>query len=223
MKMKPMMRSLLLWLAWPLCALAPLAFAAADEIAARPHWSFEFKGGRFSPAIDDWSTYYGKDSMQHFAASLGYKVLRQIEVGVELGTMHDRGQGNLPLNGSIGGRVYYELYPVNVYVLLRGVFAEGQWLVPYVGGGWTRMYYQQDLANQEGAKGSVDGSHARAGVQLLLDVFAPKESGQLLAQYGIDNTYLFLEQQTIKAEVDASATTVDIGGDSVLIGVLFEF
>lgn len=211
------------WLALLLGTLTPLAHGAEDETAVRPHWSFEFKGGRFSPAIDDWSTYYGKDSMQHFSASLGYKVLRQLEVGVEVGTMHDRGQGNLPLNDIIGGRVYYELYPLHVFVLLRGVFVEGQWLVPYVGGGWTRMYYRQDVANQEGAKGSVDGSHTRAGVQLLLDVFAPKESGQLSAQYGIDNTYLFVEQQTIEAEVDAGGATVDIGGDSVLIGVLFEF
>ncbi|MEW5755562.1 MAG: MXAN_2562 family outer membrane beta-barrel protein [Pseudomonadota bacterium] len=223
MNLKPAVKLPLVWVALLLCATIPLAHGAEDETAVRPHWSFEFKGGRFSPAIDDWSTYYGKDSMQHFSASLGYKVLRQLEVGVEAGTMHDRGQGYLPLNDTIGGRVYYELYPLHVFVLLRGVFAEGQWLVPYIGGGWTRMYYKQDVANQERVKGSVDGSHTRAGVQLLLDVFARNSARQLFAQYGIDNTYLFVEQQTIEAEVDAGGATVDIGGDSVLLGVLFEF
>ncbi|MBI3776965.1 MAG: hypothetical protein HY273_15710, partial [Gammaproteobacteria bacterium] len=66
-----------------------------------------------------------------------------------------------------------------------------------------------------------DGSHTRAGVQFLLDRLSGSDAANMQRSYGIDNTYLFIEQQTIKAEV--KSTKVDIGGKVYLLGLLFEF
>jgi hypothetical protein len=52
----------------------------------------------------------------------------------------------------LNGEVDYDLYPVNVFVLVRGVINENQWLVPYIGGGWTRMYYHEDPGPGDGTR-----------------------------------------------------------------------
>ena len=102
------------------------AFASAESIYAdRPHWSLEVKGGQFVPAIDGWATYYGERSTGQFEASLAYKVLRQVEVGVAAGRIRDGGQGWAPIiHKEYAGHINYQLFPVNAFVVLRGIFTE---------------------------------------------------------------------------------------------------
>lgn len=200
-------------------ALLALALMAAPPArAAEPSMSFEFKVGRFYPALDDWADHYGKDRTTEFAAGLGYKLLRQVEVGAELGYLHDTGSGDLPLGGTTGGEVDYTLMPLQLYVLLRGVFSEGQWLVPYAGGGYTAAYYRQEIRYQDKREGRADGSHWRAGLQLLLDGLDPGLSGSI-EDYGIENSYLTFEYQDISAKVDG----IELGGEAWFVGVLLEF
>jgi hypothetical protein len=148
--------------------------AVADEPAASPRWSFEFKGGRFHPQQPDWKRYYGSDSMNHFAIALGYMPLRALELGAELGYAYDKGQGLLPSSGALGGEVGYTLVPAHVYLIVRGAFTEGQWVIPYAGGGWSRVSYRQEVARQQDHKGHADGWNARAGLQLLLNDLDPR-------------------------------------------------
>src|SRR3990172_5763977 len=116
--------------------LLPVVVYGAESPAERPHWSLELKGGMFYPDIENWKNYYGSDKTSHYAATLAYKLFRQLEVGIEGGYIRDKGQGFAPGHGTTAGSVTYELYPLEAFILLRGVFNEGQWLVPYVGGGW---------------------------------------------------------------------------------------
>ena len=90
---------------------------------------------------------------------LAYKLFRQLEVGIEGGYIRDKGQGLAPGHGTTAGSVTYELFPLEAFILLRGVFSERQWLVPYAGGGWTRMYYQEKIEFQDTIKGYTDGYH----------------------------------------------------------------
>jgi len=191
-------------------------------VEPEPSWSLEIKGGTFTPAIADWELFYDDDKTRRFAASLAYKVSRYFEVGIEGGRLRDHGKGYLPLNDIIGGDVTYELYPLNIYITLVGAFRENQLLVPYVGGGWTRAYYKISIVNQRGIKGSVDGFHYKAGVKILLDVLDQQNARNLRDKYGIDNTYLFLEYQSITAEVGMTPK-VDLGGDSYLFGISFDY
>ncbi len=208
-----------------LLVLAVLPTAVlAEENGERPHWSLEFKGGEFSPAIGNWSTYYGSNYTGEVAGAVAYKVLRQIEVGVEGGYIKDTGHGLAPLHNAIIGKVTYELSPLNVFILARGVISENQWLVPYVGGGWTRMFYKEQIENQGVARGNVDGYHVRAGLQLLLDGIDASAANNLYLDYGIYHTYLFLEaERTYATTKSISGSSVDLGGTSWLAGFLFEF
>lgn len=219
------MRAIMLLLAAVL--LVPAAGYAASTELDQPNWSLEFKGGNFYPEIDNWKDFYGRDHTWHYAGSLAYKLARQLEAGIEAGYIKDKGQGYAPLNSQLqgtpvlSGRVTYELAPVNVFVLLRGVFSDNQWLVPYAGGGYTRMFYRERIENQGAARGYVNGYHGRAGLQLLLDGIDSSAANNLFLDYGVQHTYLFVEVEITKAKLEASS--MDLGGKSYLAGFLFEF
>ncbi len=199
------------------------AFAAAPPVD-QPHWSLEFKGGWFYPDIDTWEANYGRDRTWHYAGTLAYNPIRQVEVGVEGGFSKDRGHGTGAISGLAAGRVNYEVFPLQAFVLFRGVFSEKQWLVPYAGGGWTRMYYREQTEAQGTARGFADGYHGRAGLQFLLDDTDPTASRNLYTDYGIYHTYFFLETQYSRAMInDAAGKSVNLGGTSYLMGIRFEF
>jgi hypothetical protein len=203
--------------------LPAVAHAESTDVD-RPHWSLEFKGGNFTPAIPGWAASYGDRSTGQLEGGLAYKILRQVDAGVSVGRIRDGGQGFAPVHGTTGGHINYQLFPVNVFLVLRGVFNENQWVVPYVGGGWTRMYYQEEFSQQSTIKGHTDGSHVRGGLQFLLDALDPSASNSMFKDYGIYHSYLFIEGQNTKALInDLSGKSIDLGGTSILGGVLFEF
>jgi hypothetical protein len=186
--------------------------------AEPPNWFFEIKGGRFESAEEQWSDFYGNDSFTEYALGLGYKVSRQVEVGVEVGYLKDEGQGFAPGHGTLAGEVEYLLYPVHVHLTLRGIFRPDQWLVPYVGAGYSRLYYQIETEGQSDISGATDGYHYRAGLQLLLDPL-DKPSATDIEEYGVANTYFFLEAQRTEADLEG----VELGGTAFLGGFRLEF
>lgn len=207
-----------------LIALPSALFAADIQPLERPHWSLEFKGGTFVPELENFSTYYDTRDAGTYGGAFAYKILRQIEVGVEGRYIRAAGQGVAPAHEAVGGSVKYELAPLNVFVLGRAVFSENQWLIPYAGGGWTRMFYREEVTNQGVTRGYANGYHARAGVQLVLDGLDPNAAHRMLSDYGINHTSLFIEGEYIRAMADTvTGGTVDLGGKSWLAGLLFEF
>ncbi len=210
--------------------MLPAAAYAEAPAAERPHWSLEVKGGTFAPDIDNWATYYGERSTGQFEGSLAYKILRQVEAGVAVGRIRDGGQGRAPLHTAAtgttiyGGHINYQLFPVNVFIVLRGIFTENQWVVPYAGGGWTRMYYKEDFSAQPTIRGYADGYHARAGLQFLLDALDERAATNMLGDYGVFHTYFFIEAQRTRAMINAvTGESINLGGTSWLGGLLFEF
>jgi hypothetical protein len=201
--------------------LVPAAAYGEEPLPSRPHWSLELKGGTFAPVLDNWKHYYGNRSMPEYEGTLAYKVMRQVEIGVSAGTARDKGQGYAPVHGTLSGEVTYELYPINVFVLVRGIISEKQWLVPYVGGGWTRMYFREKIQDQGTVHGSADGYHFRGGLQLLLDGIDRSAANSLYMDFGVYHTYFFAEAERTKAK--DKAVSVDLGGTAYLMGLLFEF
>lgn len=205
----------------------PIAAHAAEPIQERPHWSFEAKGGNFAPAVANWKQFHGKRSMPEYELSLSYKLLRQVEVGIEGGFAEARGQGYAPLHSQqagspvLAGSVTNDFYPVNVFVLLRGLVSENQWLVPYVGGGFTRMYYQEKVEGQDTRRGSANGYHYRGGLQFLLDGLDRDAASSMYLDNGVYHTYFFVEAEKTSAKV--KSVSVDIGGTAYLMGLLFEY
>lgn len=211
--------------------LLPAVTNAADSNPQRPHWSLEVKGGFFYPDIENWQESYSSRKTGHYAATLAYKLFRQLEIGLEGGYIKDTGQGIALLhtanNAGIpvyAGNVTYELFPLEAFIVLRGVFSEEQWLIPYIGGGWTRMYYREKVEFQEDAKGYADGYHGKAGLQFLLDGLDQSAANSFYRDSGVLHTYFFLEAQRTRAMADTvTGGSVNIGGTSYLGGLLFEF
>ncbi len=202
-------------------AFLPITAYAADQGQDQPQWSFELKGGYFTPSLANWKEFYGKRSMPEYGFSLAYKLQRQIEVGVETGIIYGSGLASAPLHGIAAGKVDYDLYPVNAFILFRGVVNENQWVVPYVGGGFTRMYYQEKIEDQSTARGSADGYHYRGGLQFLLDAIDPDSAKDFYLEEGVYHTYLFIEAERTSAIVKSAS--VNLGGTAYQMGLLFEF
>jgi hypothetical protein len=159
--------------------------------------------------------------MPLFEGSLAYKLIRQIDVGISVGYAKDKGHALAPGHSSAAGNVTYEIVPVNLFILLRGLVSEDQWVVPYVGGGFTRLYYKEKIEGQDSVSGSVDGYHARGGLQFLLNGLDESAANRMYQDYGVLHTYLFGEVEYTHAVV--RSVSVNLGGTAYLIGFLVEF
>jgi hypothetical protein len=86
------------------------------------------------------------------------------------------------------------------------------------------MYYKEEVEFQGTVRGSTDGYHWRAGLQLVLDGADPRAASNLYQQYGIMHTSIFFETRVTRAMItDLTGKSVDLGGTSWLGGLLFEF
>jgi hypothetical protein len=202
-------------------SIIPALALGADALLDEPHWSLEIKGGKFAPKLPDWAQYYGKRSMPEYGGSLAYKLRRQIEFGVAAGSVTGKGQAFAPIHNALAGSVTYQLYPVDIFLLFRGFVSEDQWLIPYAGGGFTRMYYREKVEGQDTAQGSADGYHLRGGLQFLLDGLDRTGANSMYLDYGIFHTYFFIETEYTSAKVKSVST--DLGGTDYKAGLLFEF
>lgn len=205
-----------------LVLLYPALLFAADNnpaIEGRPHWSFEVKGGVLYPAIDNFKQFYGHDYTGRYGLAFSYKLLRMLEIGAEGSYVNEEGEGFAPLHGAAAGSVKYELFPVNVFVLFRGVFNENQWVVPYVGGGYSYIYYREEIQAQPTVSGHAHGFHGRAGLQFLLDGLDRNAASSFYRDVGVYHTYLFGEAQYTRA----MAHSTNLGGWTYWGGLLFEF
>jgi hypothetical protein len=201
----------------------PFTVYGADPDIGRPHWSLELKGGLFYPAVSNWKQYYGDDKTGQYGAAFSYKIFRMLEVGVESSYLYDKGRGYAPGHGTTAGSVTYQLIPVNVFVLVRGIVNENQWVVPYVGGGYTYLYYREKIEYQGTVKGHADGYHGRAGLQFLLDGLDRSAANNFFRDGGVFHTYLFIEAQYTRAMVNTPSGSDNLGGASYMAGLLFEF
>jgi len=219
----------LLLLILPGLAQGAEAQPGAEARPDRPHWSLELKGGANFPDTANWSKYYGSSYTGEYGGALAYKFLRQVEIGLAGSYLTASGKGQLPLHAAAGsqvlaGDVTLERAPLDAFLLARALFSENQVLVPYAAAGYTRLFYREELKGQGTVRGSVNGYHARGGVQLLMDGLDPEASHSLYHDYGVHHTYLFLEAKYLHAQADTvSAGTVNLGGTSYLGGFLFEF
>lgn len=201
--------------------IIPTTALAEEPLLDQPRWSLELKGGIFEPSIKDWSSYYGKKDMPQYAVALAYRLLPQIEIGAGAGLMMTKGSGREVFHGDPSGSVNYDLFPLEVFGTLRGVVADDQWLVPYVGIGWTRMYYYEKVKGGQAIHGFGDGYLARVGLEISLNRLDPSAANGMYEDYGVYRTALFLETEYTHAVV--SSGSINIGGTAYMVGLRFEF
>jgi hypothetical protein len=204
-----------------LLLILPSAAVALEPLLDQPRWSLEIRGGKFAPVLDNWSHYYGKSTISEYGVSLAYKVLQQVEIGAGVGSMKAKGQVTNQFHNQPAGEVSYDLNPINIFIMLRGVTVDDQWLVPYIGGGWTRMYFREEVPEQFSVRGFADGYHVRGGLQLSLDNLDHEASSSMFRDYGVIHTYFFIEAEHTAAV--QRSTSINLGGTAYLGGLLFEF
>jgi opacity protein-like surface antigen len=190
-----------------------------DEKYAAPHWALEFKGGKFKPDLELYEEFYGDDDNTMWAITGAYRFTNWLELGAELGYAKDKGVGFLPNAGAQGGEVEYTLMPFQVFLNFRYDRSLNQLFVPYAGIGIATAWYKQDIDEQSGREGRSDaGPAARVGVQWLLNR-ADKRGATYVRGDRRMRTFLFLEGQVFKTEVD----DIDLGGEAYFLGLRFEW
>lgn len=189
--------------------------ALSDE--SQPRWNFDLNVAKVEPKLDDWNTYYDREPIR-IGLGLGYKITRQIEVSTTVAFITKEGKGDLPLNNSIGGEVTLDLIPLDISLIYRLILKEEQQFIPYIGGGWSRIYYRQTPQDGDEIKGAHDGHHFKFGLQYLLDPLDKKAANQARQKMGVDNTYLFVEALSVEAEENG----IDLGGNSIAVGIMIE-
>lgn len=205
-------------IAFTFLLLLPCSLLAAEE---ETRWSVEMNMSLFQPEDDNWSTYYGSKRMPTLGVSFAYRLFHVVDIGASLDYGQDRGVGTLPISNIQSGTVKYSIIPIDVFALLRLKITESQWFVPYAGGGYTRFSYHQSIVGQDSVKGAVNGYHARAGVQFLLDVLDKGAAKEMKRAYGANNSYLYFEVKRTRAE--AGTQPFQIGGYSFKSGLMIEF
>jgi hypothetical protein len=203
----------------------PAGAQAAEVRPDRPHWSLELKGGAWFPDAKGWSTYYGNSYTGEYGGALAYKLHRLVEVG--MGATYSRAEGTGQLvghGGALAGNVRLEEVPLDLYVLGRALFQEDQLVVPYLSAGYTRLFYRERIKGGDTVEGSVNGYHARGGIQLLMDGLEADAARSLYLDWGVHHTYFFVEGKYLRADADTlTGGSVNLGGTSALAGFLFEF
>ncbi len=196
-----------------------LLLAQAVSAEETTNWSFEIKGGHFESAEAQWADFYGNNRFPAYGVGLAYRLNRQFEIGLEAGYLRDEGRGFAPLHGITTGDVKYRLYPVHLSVTALGKFSQNQWLVPYLGLGISRYSYDIETEQQSTITGALNGHQYRGGVQLLLDSLEKSAAYHLDRNFGIVNTYFFLEAQRL----EVNSEDADLSGTAYLGGIRFEY
>ncbi len=201
--------------------ILPSVTPAAEPLLEQSHWSLEFEGGSFEPALKNLSHYFGRSRLPEYGASLAYKILPQLEAGVGLDHMKVTGEGYEEFHGNLTGSATYELIPVDLFVIARAVVVENQWVVPYLGGGFTRSYYIETTEGQPTTRGHGDGYNIRGGLQLSLDNLDESAASMMYFNYGVLHTSIFVEAEHTRAIV--SSVSENLGGTFYRAGLLIEF
>jgi len=200
--------------------LALLLLVPVFAWSAESNVSAVIQGGVTMPDDDQWKTFYGDDNYSHAGMTLGWRVMRFFEAGLGIIYASDSGVGQFSVSGQAGGKVLLETYPTTLYGLVRLQFTETQWLVPYLGIGYDKVYYKLAIQDQERRKGSLEGTHVRFGLQLLMDNI-DKNAAAGLHDFGIEHVYFVLESTQREAKDDGAG--VDLGGTLYSAGFLFQF
>ena len=196
-----------------------LALVSLSAGAQESKWSSQLHYSHFAPDLDGWDNAYEDDEMKGWYFAMAYKPVSIIDLGVGVGYFSAHGQGHLPLNDTVGGDVHFIIYPVDVYLEFQGHFSANQWLIPYVGAGYSRIYYQIDIANQSDRKGRASGSHYKAGLKFSLNRIDPLSARQLSRGWGVEDSLLIVEAKWLESDKSG----IDLGGRFVSFGLKFEF
>ncbi len=194
----------------------PFPLTAAES----PRWSFAFQGGIQELQIDNWDSVYS-DRVSSFGIDLGRKFSKQFALHLGLNYLSEEANARTASGRTSSDTVNIKLLPVEISLKYRLIINTDQLFVPFTAIGFTHTFYRVKLNNDK-RTGDQSGYHARAGIQLLLDRIKPASSRKFLKDWGIYNTYLFIEYYFSQVD-DFGGADQDLGAEGLGAGLIFEF
>ena len=189
--------------------------------AEQPNWSLALKGGYTWPETDGWEDNYGDDGFGTIGAEIGWKINRRLELNTSISYGDDSGKALTPSGKESVDALDYNQLPIHISILYRFISHEDQFIVPFIGGGYTHLFYRLEFIDDD-RSGDQFGYHVRGGFQILLDQLEPNNADDISELWGINNTYLFIEGIYSNVD-DFGSEDIDLGGWTVFIGLLLEF
>jgi hypothetical protein len=199
------------------CILTPALPIRAEQ----PKWSLALKGGYVIPETDGWEDHYGDDGFWSLGAEFGWKINRRLELNASISYGDDSGKAITPSGKESVDALEYNQLPIHVSILYRFISHEDQLIVPFIGGGYTHLFYRLEFIDDK-RSGDQFGYHVRSGFQILLDRLDPNDADDISDRWGINNSYLFFEGIYSNVD-DFGSEDIDLGGWAVFIGLLLEF
>jgi hypothetical protein len=228
----------------------PASLGLAQGAQSRISGEFEIKFGGYRPDIDSefadpengpYSRVFGAGSSFYFEGEIDHYLWREFgafALGLSVGYTSESGKGLLSDGSDSVDETSIGLVPLRLSAIYRFDVLPREYSIPFVPYAklgvdyyfwWIKSAagiatYRDPQTNQlDEARGGVFGYHWTLGVQFLLDVLAPQMSRTFDASTGVNNSYIFAEW--IWAEIDnfGSDNTFQLGDNTVLFGIAFEY
>jgi len=236
-------RKLSLWVALAALGLAPAAHAAEDLAQESPRkWVLDLQFGSYFPSIDEgvqgspFADFFGGNSLitQLSLQRLVYQGIGTLGIGLQAG--YSEFFGRTFVQGTderSGDPSYFRVVPIQLFVAYRFDYAALHWDIPFVLHGragigeWIWWESGPGTGDDSGAK---LGFGLSAGLAFHLDWLDPKLAREFDRNFGVNNTYLFVEYTWWHAKFRGNffrhgfeAHGLDLSDEFVSGGVAFEF
>lgn len=226
-------------------ALSPsLAFAESPR-----DMMLELHGGTYTPEVDSafeggatpWADSFGNASMTLFRFHLDYQFWQgfgSLAVGGGAGYGWVDGKARAQDGELTEDSIGFNIAPFSLSLIYRWDWAAVHHnfpLVPYVKGGlsaalWWATDSKDRIASSIGTDGKKHsasglnwGWHAGVGVMFLLDIFSSSMAANFDNEFGVNNSYLFVEYLHSSIDDFGSDSSLVLSADAFSFGLAFEF
>jgi hypothetical protein len=236
-------------LAAPSRGLAQESVEIGGLESVQPRFQFQTRFGFYRPAIDSEADLTGEPFREIFGGSsrflfeLGldwefFRFFGPISAGGSVGFVQYLGKALTGSGAKSSDTNVLNLLPLrlNVSYAFDGLWTWwGLPFLPYVSAGidyyiWWVLDGVGDVArfedadgNTSKARGGIFGGHFSAGMKILLDALDREAAGNLQAQTGIINSYLFVEYAMSWIDSFGSGSHMNLGDSTVMFGLMMEF
>ena len=215
-------------------------------------WALDLRMGPFLPNVDSefeggaapYREFFGRKRSILTQIGLEYQVFQRfgtLAVGGTVGYFTKKARAFVdPTNGSrpterSGDTTRLSAYPFSASLIYRMDVAARRYgfpIVPYGKLGlnysvWTVYNGNNTVASGEAfggrGRGGTLGWHGSLGVSFLLDVLDMGSAREFDRDMGVNHTYAFFELTHIDAKGLGQKNKLHLGGDTWLVGLLFEF
>ena len=153
------------------CLMACPLVSLADSPV---RFSTSIRVGFMIPEIEEYSKVYEDDYMFVYGLSVGWKMVKDLELVGEAGYGLKDGKGVTEEGERTGEKYRLHVAPALLDILYRLKFYEDQPVVPYLGGGANYAYFYESREEESDTNvhGGKWGYNGLAGLEILLDKYS---------------------------------------------------